>query len=257
MSLKSAYSRGIVHIIPVIIVALVVFVGLTAISYLRDQEIMENKQTLVLGDEDEGEERAEVEVTNVGTTTQVRTEEKVEYHTSGRRLRIENEDGVGRLTVEDDEENDEEENETELEDEDEVEVEGPDREKLRIRIESNKFIVKRNQVEARTSFPLSIDLTTNELIVTTPSGERRVTILPDQAVSNMLGQNAISRVVETRIETLDTGQIIYKVEGVENQKLLGIIDVEIQKTGIILGDTGEVAEIQQDLISQVLDLLSS
>jgi len=51
----------------------------------------------------------------------------------------------------------------------------------------------RNKIAAQTHFPLMVNLETNELIVTTPKGEKVVTILPDQAVAHMLAANVLDQ----------------------------------------------------------------
>ncbi|MBI3251512.1 MAG: hypothetical protein HYZ62_01215, partial [Candidatus Andersenbacteria bacterium] len=81
-----------------------------------------------------------------------------------------------------------------LEDETEDEIVVEERaDLLRIRALQSKAIVERLNVQALTDLPLSVDLNTNILTVTTPAGEKQVTVLPDQAVQNMLAANAIDR----------------------------------------------------------------
>ena len=57
----------------------------------------------------------------------------------------------------------------------------------------NAASVIRNKLSAQTHFPLMVNLDTNELIVTTPKGSKIVTILPDQAVQNMLAANVLDQ----------------------------------------------------------------
>lgn len=77
---------------------------------------------------------------------------------------------------------------TELEDGDEVELESETGklEGLSLKSKGSKFVLAQEGVEAVTKFPLSIDLETNELIVTTPAGVKRVAVLPQQAIENMI-----------------------------------------------------------------------
>lgn len=53
--------------------------------------------------------------------------------------------------------------------------------------------ITRNRVTAKTGFPLSVNLETNELMVTTPKGTKIVTVLPDQAVAHMLSANVLDQ----------------------------------------------------------------
>lgn len=76
----------------------------------------------------------------------------------------------------------------------EFEIEEPeDKDTIKVRSTGNAFVVIRNKIGAQTHFPLMVNLDTNELIVTTPSGSKTVTILPDAAVRNMLAANVLDQ----------------------------------------------------------------
>ena len=82
--------------------------------------------------------------------------------------------------------------EGEIEEEEEFEVDGG-RNSFKVRAHENASLVIRNKLAAQTNFPLKVNLETNELIVTTPKGEKTVTVLPDQAVFNMLAANVLDQ----------------------------------------------------------------
>jgi len=76
----------------------------------------------------------------------------------------------------------------------EIEIEEPeDKTTVKVRSLKNSYAVIRDKIAAQTHFPLMVNLETNELIVTTPAGQKTVTILPDQAVENMLAANVIDQ----------------------------------------------------------------
>jgi hypothetical protein len=76
----------------------------------------------------------------------------------------------------------------------ELEIEEPESKRnVKVRSAGNAFMVIRDKVAAKTNFPLMVNLETNELIVTTPKGSKVVTILPDQAVKNMLAANVLDQ----------------------------------------------------------------
>jgi hypothetical protein len=64
---------------------------------------------------------------------------------------------------------------------------------FKVRARENASLVIRNKLAAQTNFPLKVNLDTNELIVTTPKGEKSVTVLPDKAVFNMLAANVLDQ----------------------------------------------------------------
>jgi hypothetical protein len=63
----------------------------------------------------------------------------------------------------------------------------------RIRSKDNASYVIRNKIAAQSHFPIMVNLETNELIITTPKGQKTVTILPDKAVENMLAANVLDQ----------------------------------------------------------------
>ncbi len=76
----------------------------------------------------------------------------------------------------------------------ELEIEDSvDKNKTKVRSDGRAFSVIRNNIEAKTNFPLMVNLDTNELMVNTPKGTKIVTVLPDQAVSNMLAANVLDQ----------------------------------------------------------------
>jgi len=162
-----------------------------------------------------------------------------------------------------------EEPETEIEAGREQEIlrirEREDRSEVRIGSDNGRFVINRNQVGAVSDFPLSVDLTTNTLSVTTPAGEKQVTILPDQAVQNMLARNVIDRIVEQEAGDLATrvrmsqktdGTLIYEMEGEKQERLFGLVPLKFKKTAVVSAETGELLETRQTFTDRILQLIS-
>jgi hypothetical protein len=68
-----------------------------------------------------------------------------------------------------------------------------DQDVVKLRGKDNAAYVIRNKIAAQSRFPLSVNLDTNELMVTTPKGTKIVTVLPDKAVANMLAANVLDQ----------------------------------------------------------------
>src|SRR3990167_98109 len=113
-------------------------------------------------------------------------------------LKAENEDGE-EVEIEDDELE-------ELEDAVDDELEDDDIELALAK--DDKLAVVKNQVAAVTDFPLSIDVVTKQLVVTTPQGQKIVTVLPDEAVKNLLATGIINEIQQDK----------------EAQEQLGVLD---------------------------------
>src|SRR3989338_5653213 len=139
--------------------------------------------------------------------------------------------------------------------------------------EANRFIIQRGTAGAVSEFPLSIDLATNTLIINTPSGQKNVAVLPDQAVQNLLIANIVSRLGgSTVVNSFRTGETstlaqvitlgeqngipIYEINGISDQRLLGFVPVTIEKTIAVSAETGAVVSTQVSFVNKVLDFLS-
>lgn len=148
-----------------------------------------------------------------------------------------------------------------------------DRSDIKVSTESGKLTVTRNNIGAVSRVPIAVDLNNNELVVNTPAGTRVVTVLPDQAVQNMLAANVISRlgpsVVAKQVQTEEVTSIadvitlgerngvpIYEVQGIKDQRLLGFIPVEIPVTAVVSAEDGKLLEEQKTLVSSLINILS-
>lgn len=138
---------------------------------------------------------------------------------------------------------------------------------------AGEFILRKGTTGAVTSFPLSIDLATNTLYVNTPSGQRAVTVLPQQAVTNLIAANVVSRLGGnavigavnqkslTSINDLialgeQNGIPVYEIKGISDQKLLGFIPVTIEKDVTVSAETGNALFIKESLSDRILDAIS-
>ena len=238
-------------------------------------ELEDEEETRVKADE----ERTEVRLPG-GIRVKTRIEDgkaRTDVYQGGTKVRFEREGDRFRIKVED-----ETGGETEVGEDDILTIdERADKGQIRVRTFSttadqarNRAIVERLNTQALTDLPLSIDLATNELTVTTPAGERVVTVLPDQAVQNMLAANVIDQVGgqelanivrQGGIETLNqvitlaeqNGVPIYVVQGVKNHRLLGFIPVTTDVTVSMSAETGEVLETDQSVLDTIVDVFST
>lgn len=176
------------------------------------------------------------------------------------KLKAENEEGE-EVEVED-----EARDEAESEIEDELAEEG-----IKIASGSGKPVFAKNNVAALTDFPLSIEVGTNRLIVNTPAGQKAVTVLPDQAVENLLATGIINR-IEQQSDTAITdelgqlsgvvklevrnSEVVYKVKGAKIHNLLGFIPVETSTTAFVSVENGQTVAQEQSLLASVVDFLS-
>ena len=162
---------------------------------------------------------------------------------------------------------DDEKEEVENKIDDELEDEG-----IEISTGSGRPMVIKNQIAASTEFPLSIDVGTNQLIITTPDGQKVVTILPDQAVQNLLATGIINSVNLTQTSDMPTSSLgpvesvvqlkvrnsepVYEIEGTKIFRLFAFIPVSQPVKAIVSAETGDLVTKQQSFLTNVVDLLS-
>jgi len=149
-----------------------------------------------------------------------------------------------------------------------------DSDQIKIRALQNKAIIERLSVQALTDLPIAVDINTNVLTVTTPAGEKRVTILPDEAIKGILAaniidsigaENLVQQVRTGNIETL--GQVIelsladnvptYAIQGIKNHRLFGLFPVTTKVQVEVSAETGEVTDTNQSFIDTLVDVFSS
>ena len=138
---------------------------------------------------------------------------------------------------------------------------------------ASRFVLQRGATGAISQFPLSIDLATNTLTVTTSTGVKKLVVLPDQAVKNLILANIVNRLggsavvnavrtgeVSTLAQVVELGEKngvpIYEINGISDQKLLGFIPVSIERTVDMSTETGEVISTQTSFGDSLLDLIS-
>lgn len=226
---------------------------------------------------DDSEIRTEVRFSD-NTKVKTRTEDdrtRTDVYQGGVKIRLERVGGRFRLKAET-----EDGEQTELGEDEIVAIdERADRNQIRIRTFSapaearHRAIVERLNTQALTDLPLSVDLTTNELTVTTPAGERTVTVLPDQAVQNMLAANVIDRLGGEQLAALirqggiqTLGQVItlaqqdgapvYEIQGVKEHRLLGFLPATTAVTVTVSAETGEIVKETQPFLDRLIDILS-
>lgn len=174
---------------------------------------------------------------------------KLKYTTVNGRTEVRAEDEFGQ--------------EVELEEEDLAELQ----EDVQVTSVGGSVVVVKNRVATVSELPISIDVETKQLIVSTPNGERVVTILPDQAIRHLLATGVVNSVddkAEGEQTSLDgvvnletkNEQVVYKIKGIKKYQMFGLIPVATPVTAYVSVDTGESVAKEQSVLASIVDLLS-
>lgn len=220
-------------------------------------------------------------------------EEKTEIRTGGLKIKWERKGDRFELRVKNEDDEDvelEDEDEDELLDELEEHLEDDD---IQIATGSAELGFVQRGRRVRTNFPLSINPLTGELFVSTPAGDKVVTILPDVAVANMIRAGILTRVDEEPVPgasptpeatpsaeggtpsaepgegtpsasvegagielTEEDGQPVYIISGVKSENFVGLFPVDVKLKTVVSAQTGGLLDIEQGFLSKLLDLLS-
>ena len=231
-----------------------------------EDEDMDTPEPIEAEDEDEAEveqNTSQFSLTNL-KDIRVRTEPnktRIRLDSAGGRIELKSEDGKLKIKVK---EQNGAEFELESESIDDIN-EALEEEGISVTSASgNRLRIRRGLFEAETHFPLSINPTTNTLTVTTPAGEKDVAVLPDQAVANLVRLKFIDRIASGSAAENPTGiklgllnnNPVFQVLGVDEQKLLGFINVSVNKISFVSAENGGIVRVDVTFLNRLLDLFS-
>ena len=121
---------------------------------------------------------------------------------------------------------------------------------------------------AISTFPLKLDQNTGSLSVTTPKGDKVVTVLPDAAIKNMLASKVMSYVISApakgelastnKLVTLvERGNVLtYEIDGIREYKLLGLIPLKSKVKAYVSAENGQVIKTEQSLLGKILNKIA-
>ncbi len=215
-----------------------------------------------------------VETKEVSQTQRVETKttpEKIksEIRQGNLRVKFEIENGKVKIETKVKEAENEVELENEAEDEALNQVEAElEREDVKIATAPGQIALVNKRIGALSNFPISIDPTTRQLTVTTPSGSKVVAVLPQKAIDNLLAAHVIDDVVGEKVNNnlgsvpdlvkleTENGVLVYKVKGTKTHKLLGFIPIKTGVEAFVSAENGQVVQSIDSLLGRILNRLA-
>lgn len=273
---RSDFNRGFAPIIVIVAVAMLGgFVLFTSVGRFSKSELLtvrsgvlgeqetDNKEKIETGNIREGEELRGSDSRDKEASASQKVKTKLETEHGRLRVKYEIEDGEIMASAEN-----EKGEELELPDEDlgkledEVENELED-EGVEIATRGGRLAFSKNKVEATTNFPLSVDLTTNQLVVMTPAGQRTVAVLPDQAIKNLLVGNIINRLATPSASSagalelkLEDGKMVYEISGSKDFRLFSLIPISAPLKAIVSAENGSLITTELPPLTNLISLFS-
>lgn len=119
--------------------------------------------------------------------------------------------------------------------------------------------IRHGETRAQTELPISVNVATRALTVTTPAGIKTVSVLPDAAVTNMKAGKFAGSVASgsgsVQIK-MEGDRLIYEIETESRQKFLGLLPVKITGKVKVSAENGATLGQTEDFFNRLLDLLS-
>lgn len=171
-------------------------------------------------------------------------EEKIELQQGSVQLKIDKENGVLKVKSKNEKG---EEFEMETKNDEKVKIEdGDDDVELTSGEEDNLKIV-RNEIEAETQLPVSVDTKTKKLSV-----EGKEIIMPDVAVRNAFATGSATATTKVELKNLDQ-KTVYEINRDEKKKLFGFIDMIFHKASVVSAENGIIIEDSQVWWNKLLE----
>ncbi len=218
-------------------------------------------KTKIETEQNKDETKTEIKTGDDRVKTETKNgETKVEVRSGGVKVKFELKDG--NLVIKRETENENKlENEQELNKNETQQVENElEKDDIKVSSAGGSIVVLHRGIGAKTILPISIDTTTNSLIVTTPAGTKIVTILPDVAINNLIARNVISEVEGKPSQAAELNEVenkpVFEVKGVKNERFLGVLPVSLRKKVIMNAQTAQVEQEQESFFTRLLDLVS-
>ena len=130
--------------------------------------------------------------------------------------------------------------------------------KIIITLVEGKFVITQEGVSATTAYPVSIDPEKNRFMVTTPSGEKYLAILPFEAMESVLRAKAVTKLSDNNFEITEEGKdLSYAVAGEKSLNLFNVYDLNLPIEAKVSASTGEILSTNEPVWLKLLSFFLS
>lgn len=118
--------------------------------------------------------------------------------------------------------------------------------------------INANNIAARSDMAIAVDPLTGILVVDTPLGPQKVSIMPDEAWGIVTTLQALSDKKNSAQLALVTegGKLVYEITGMKVEKLFGFIPLQVHKDVLVSADTGSIVRVNLPLMSQIISFFT-
>lgn len=121
---------------------------------------------------------------------------------------------------------------------------------VKVFVEKGEFLIQQRGYTARTRFPITIEAATKEFSVKTSSGVSYLSILPYEAIDNLMRAGILSKLHDNsqiKLSEDPQGGMKYVASGIKSFKLFTFIEFEAEVVVSVSASTGEVLSVEQPL----------
>jgi len=128
--------------------------------------------------------------------------------------------------------------------------------KVEIRAENGAIKLKSNKIEAETKLPITLDKTTDKLLIKTANKTEEIQILPDRA-DQIIRDSGLENEIK-KIEILQStfpannGDIVYRFTGAKTGKVLGVLPIRGKVETEVGVETGKIVGVREFFLTRIL-----
>jgi len=130
--------------------------------------------------------------------------------------------------------------------------------KITITLVDGKFVITQEGVSATTEFPVSIDPEKNRFMVTTPSGEKYLAVLPYEARESVLRAKTLTTLSGGSFTiTEEEKDLSYAVLGEKSLNLFNVYNLALPVEAKVSASTGEILSTNEPVWLKLLSFFLS
>ena len=131
-------------------------------------------------------------------------------------------------------------------------------ERIAIKATNDGFAIEQRGITAKTVFPISINSPSKKISVETPTGVKFLSIMPYEAVAQIIRSNIIDDLGESGEVQLvegEEGEVLYIVKGIQELNLLRFLSIPVDVVAEVSAVSGRVLKVDQPLWYSILGII--
>jgi len=125
-----------------------------------------------------------------------------------------------------------------------------------VRSTNKGFEIERGDVKVKTNLPVSIEKDAQQISIVTPTGQKIVTTLPDEAKNTVVSSGLANEVIG-EIELKQKGDdVVFHMNTTDAKRMFGFLPVSVNREVEVSATTGQITGTTQSFGQRLLDFFS-